>query len=109
MKTIEEWYDTLTEMTQGTEYEVIMKSEITSPVVAIVLKYFETPQRIAIYPKKTKNAGLVFENDVFRMPKIKDLVGEPKRIKGNRPHYNDIPDEIILEVCKNFLSKVWLS
>jgi hypothetical protein len=38
------------------------------------------------------------------IPNIKDLLGEPKRIKSNRPHYNDVTDEIILEVCKIFLS-----
>ena len=65
MKTIEEWYDILTQMTQNTEYEVIMKANISKPVVAIVPRNFSTPQRVAVYPKKTKNPGLVFENDIF--------------------------------------------
>ena len=105
MKTIEEWYDILTQMTQNTEYEVIMKANISKPVVAIVPRNFSTPQRVAVYPKKTKNAGLVFEYDVFQLPRIKDLLGDPSRIKSNRPHYNDISDKIILEVCRAFLSK----
>lgn len=105
MKTIEEWYDILTQMVQNTGYEVIMKANISKPVVAIVPRNFDTPQRIAIYPKKTKNAGLVFEHDVFQLPRVKDLMGEPSRIKSNRPHFNDISDETILEACKTFLSK----
>jgi hypothetical protein len=104
MKTIKDWYNALVEITRETEYEVLIREMISNPVVAIVPKNFETPQRIAIYPKKTKNAGLVIENDIFHIPNIKDLLGEPKRIKSNRPHYNDVTDEIILEVCKIFLS-----
>ena len=105
MRTIEEWYDTLVELTEGTDYDVIMKTKISSPVVAIVPKMSEGPQRIAIYPKKTKNAGLVFENDVFQLPTVRDLLGEPNRIKGNRPHYNNISDHIIFDVCRAFLVK----
>ena len=103
MRTIEEWYDTLMELTKSTGYDVLIKAKISSPVVAIVPKHRDTPQRIAIYPKKTKNAGLVFENDVFQIPRVKELMGEPNRIKGNRPHYTDISDWTILEVCKAFL------
>ena len=105
MRTIEEWYDTLVDLTENTDYEVLVRAKISSPVVAIVPKGYDTPQRIAIYPKKTKGAGLVIENDIYQMQKIKDLLGEPRRIKGNRPHYNDIPDYTILEVCKTFLFK----
>ena len=65
MRTIEEWYETLVELTRDTNYGVLIKTEICSPVVAIVPKGYDTPQRIAIYPKKTKNSGLVFEYDVF--------------------------------------------
>ena len=74
MRTIEEWYETLVELTRGTNYGVLIKTEICSPVVAIVPKGYDTPQRIAIYPKKTKNSGLVFENDVFQI--INDLFSE---------------------------------
>ena len=103
MKTIENWYNLLLELTKNTEYDVLIRAKNSNPVVAIVPKYFDTPQRIAIYPKKTKNAGLVIENDVFYIENIKKLLGEPNRIKSNRPHYNDVEDEIIIEVCKNFL------
>ena len=61
MKTIEEWYDILTQMTKNTEYKVIMKANISNPVVAIVPRNFGTPQRVAVYPKKTKNAGLLLQ------------------------------------------------
>ena len=105
MRTIEDWYDILVEMTRNTEYGVLIKTKITKPVVAIVPKGAETPQRIAIYPKKTKNAGLVIEKDVFDMSKIQNILGEGRE-HGNRPHYNDISDEIIIEVCKTFLFKV---
>ena len=104
MKTIEEWYDTLKEMTDNTEYDVIMKTNISNPVVAIVPKCVGTPQRIAVYPKKTQNAGLVIEKDIFSIPRIKNMLGEG-RYHSNRPHYNNVPDEIILEVCRIFLVK----
>ena len=103
MRTIKEWYDTLNAMVKGTDYEVICKSNISNPVVAIVPKGFNTPQRIAVYPKKTTYAGLVFEHDVFEIPRINELMGEPHRDKSNRPHYNRIPDETIIEVCEVFL------
>ena len=106
MRTIAEWYHTLVEMINNTEYDVLLKTKISNPVVAIVPKDIGTPQRIAIYPKKTKNAGLVIEEDVFNIARVNEMLGEPRRIKGNRPHYNDIPDEIILSVCKIFLFKV---
>ena len=103
MKTIEEWYDTLVELTENTDYEVLVKAKISSPVVAIVPKGCDTPQRIAIYPKKTTCAGLVFERDVFDISHVAALMGEPHRDKSNRPHYNQISDEMIVEVCKAFL------
>ena len=105
MKSIENWYNVLLELTKNTKYDVLIRAEISNPVVAIVPKYFDTPQRISIYPKKTKNAGLVFERDVFQLPRVKDLLGDPIRTKSNRPHYNDISDETIIEVCKTFLFK----
>ena len=102
---INEWYELLTEMTEGTEYEVIIKTKISNPLVAITPKYRGTPQRIAIYPKKTQNPGGVIEKDVYEMSKIQALLGEPKRIKSNRPHYCDIPEQTIIKVCKIFLLK----
>ena len=103
MKAIDEWYDTLKTMVRATEYDVIIKKDISHPVVAIVPSSIETPQRIAIYPKKTKEAGLVIEMDVYDIPEIQALLGDDYRPKSNRPHYNDVPDQVILEVCKSFL------
>lgn len=104
MNDIREWYDTLKSMVSGTAYDVIIKEDIIHPVVAIVPANMETPQRIAIYPKKTKCAGLVIEMDVYAIPAIRKLLGDDFRDKGNRPHYNDVPDQTIIEVCKIFLS-----
>ena len=103
MKAIKEWYDTLKEMVSGTEYDVIIKENISHPVVAIVPANIKTPQRIGVYPKKTKDAGLVIEMDVYDLPEIQALLGDDYRPKSNRPHYNDVPDQVILEVCKIFL------
>jgi hypothetical protein len=103
MRTIEEWYNTLNDMVEGTEFEIICKPNISNPVVAIVPKGCDTPQRIAVYPKKTTCAGLVFEQDIFEIPRVATLMGTPHRDKSNRPHYNRIPDETIIEVCKAFL------
>ncbi len=106
MKTIRDWHDIMTKMTAGTKYEVLTKEDITSPVVAIVPGGIGTPQRIAIYPKKTMNTpGLVIEADVFDLPGVEKLLGTPDRIKGNRPHYQNVSEETILEVCRIFLCK----
>ena len=104
MRTIYEWYNVLSEMVKGTGYEVLIKENISNPVVAIVPKNIGTPQRVAIYPKKTKDAGLVIEMDVYAIPAIRQLLGDNYRNKSNRPHYNDVPDQTILDVCKTFLS-----
>jgi hypothetical protein len=104
MRTIYEWYNILSEMVKGTGYDVLMKENISNPVVAIVPKNIGTPQRVAIYPKKTKCAGLVIEMDVYNIPAIRKLLGDDFRDKSNRPHYNDVPDQTIIEVCKIFLS-----
>ena len=104
MKTIERWYDTLVEMTNNTEYDVLIKTEIKNPVVAIVPRGTDTPQRIAVYPKKTQNAGLVIEKDIFDMFKLQSVLGKGRE-HSNRPHYNNVPDDVILEVCKAFLHK----
>ena len=104
MRTIEEWYDILIEMTNNTGYDVLIKTKISKPVVAIVPRGTDTPQRIAVYPKKTKNAGLVIEKDIFSISKIQNMLGKG-RDHSNRPHYNDIPDEVILDICKTFLMK----
>ena len=105
MRTIEAWYETLVELTEDTDYGVLIKTTISSPVVAIVPKNIGTPQRIAIYPKKTKGAGLVIEKDVYAIPKIRNLLGDDYRDKSNRPHFTDVPDQTILEVCMAFLFK----
>lgn len=105
MKTINEWNDILTEMTSGTDYCVLTKRSITNPVVAIVPKVAATPQIIAIYPKKTQNAGLVLTYEAYDKPKIKLLAGEPHRIHGNRPHFTNVNDQLIIAICRDFLHK----
>ena len=105
MMTIEIWYNLLKKLTENTGYDVIMKDQITKPVVAIVPKWCETPQRIAIYPKKTKNAGLVLEDDIYSNSRINNLAGNVDRVHGNRPHFNHVDDEVIIEICKIFLMK----
>ena len=103
MRSINEWYSILSDMVKGTDYDVLIKENISNPVVAIVPKNIGTPQRVAIYPKETKNAGLVIEMDVYAIPSIRQLLGDDFRDKSNRPHYNDVPDQTIIEVCKIFL------
>ena len=105
MKTIEEWYDTLVELMKNTDFDVIIKTNINKPVVAIVPRGFSTPQRIAVYPKKTKNAGLVVEKDISMMPAIQKKIGEGRE-HNRRLHYYDISDQTILEACKIFLGKL---
>lgn len=103
--TIEEWYELLEKLTENTDYDVIMKKQIKNPVVAIVPKGYDTPQRIAIYPKKTKNPGLVIEDDIYSISKIQILVGEADRVHSNRPHFNNVSDQVIIDICKIFLRK----
>jgi hypothetical protein len=105
MKTIQEWNDILVEMTDKTDYCVLTKRSINSPVVAIVPKEKDFPQIIAIYPKKTKNPGLVLMYDAYNRRKIQDLVGEPNRIHSNRPHFSNVEEQTIIDVCKAFLLK----
>ena len=105
MMTIEVWCNLLKKLTENTDYDVIMKDQIKKPVVAIVPKWRETPQRIAIYPKKTKNAGLVLEDDIYSNSRITVLAGDADRIHSNRPHFNHVEDEVIIEICKIFLMK----
>lgn len=103
-RTLEDWFVTLDTLLKDTEYKVIYNNAKGSAAgVAIVPRGKETPQRIAIYPKKTKGAGLVMEMDVY--DKIKDIIPlqEPARIKSNRPHCNDQTDELILKVCELFV------
>ena len=103
--TIEEWYNLLKNLSENTSYDVIMKKKIQNPVVAIVPKWRDTPQRVAIYPRKTKNAGLVFEEDVYSVPEIQALAGDADRVHSNRPHFNNVSDEKIIKICKLFLMK----
>lgn len=103
MNTIYEWYRIITELVADTGFYVIMREDISNPVVAILPKGYESPQRVAIYPKKTKDAGLVIELDVLHIRRVYELLGEPARMHSNRPHYNNIPDEVIIEVVKEFL------
>ena len=103
--TIEEWYELLKKLTENTDYDVIMKKQIKNPVVAIVPKGHDTPQRIAIYPKKTKNPGLVLEDDIYSMSKIQILAGEVDRVHSNRPHFNNVSAQVIIDICKIFLRK----
>ena len=105
MKTIEEWYSLLCDLTANTEYDVIIKKDISHPVVAIVPKWHDNPQRIAIYPKKTKSPGLVIEKDIFFNSKIQAILGEEDREHGNRPHFNNVSEHVVINVCKAFLHK----
>ena len=103
--TIDEWYDLLKKLIDNTDYDVIMKKQIKNPVVAIVPKWQDTPQRIAIYPKKTKNAGLVLEHDIYSVSRIQLIAGEADRFHSNRPHFNNVSDQNIIDICKIFLLK----
>ena len=105
MRSIEEWYNVLKEITQNTEYDVIIKKNISNPVVAIVPKWYQTPQRIAVYPKKTKNPGLVLEEDIYSISTIQKIIGAPNRVHGNRPHFTNVSDDIIIAICEVFLMK----
>ena len=105
MRSIEEWYNVLKKITQNTEYDVIIKKNISNPVVAIVPKWYQTPQRIAVYPKKTKNPGLVLEEDIYSISTIQKIIGAPNRVHGNRPHFTNVSDDIIIAICEVFLMK----
>ena len=103
MKTIKEWHAFLSKLSDGTDFRAIIKEDITNPVVALVPKYLDSPQRIAIYPKKTKNAGLVVEQDVYEVYFIQRMLGGPSRVHSNRPHFKSVEDDIIVAVCSAFL------
>jgi hypothetical protein len=105
-RSLEDWLTLLKELCENTGYKAKMNGAKAGNLgVVIVPAENESPQRIAIYPKKTKEAGLVVEMDVYE--KIRHFPGleSHDRIKGNRPHYNSVPDDIIVDVCRTFLNK----
>lgn len=106
MKTLEDWVVTLEELFADTEYDVMLNGGTKSkPGVAVVPKGCTTPQRICVYPKKTKGPGLVIEMDIYNVLASKGMLKNPNRIKGNRPHYNDLTDEIVIDAVKAFLMR----
>jgi len=100
--TIDEWLRILGRLCEGTEYDAIING--ASDGIAIVPKITHTPQRVAVYPKKTKNPGLVLEQDIDAAAHRNIEFQEPARIKSNRPHYCDVPENTVLEICKLFIS-----
>lgn len=105
MKTLEDWVLTLEELLVDTEYDVMLNGGSASKSgVAIVPKGYTTPQRICVYPKKTKGPGLVIEKDIYNKLANMGMLVHPDRIKSNRPHYNDLTDELIIEAIKAFIT-----
>lgn len=105
-RTIGEWLHTLNNMCEGTEYEAIENGAKDSAAgVAIVPKNIHTPQKILIIPRKTKGASIAIEMDVYHRIKEIEGINKPCREKGNRPHYKDVSDEVIEDICKVFLGK----
>ena len=104
---INQWLETLKEMCRDTDYDAVLNgATVSNQGVAIVPKGRKGPQRICVYPKKTKGAGLVIEMDVYKLISQKGILKDYKRSKSNRPHYNDLSDEIIIEACSIFLNKI---
>ena len=102
----DQWLRTLQELTEGTEYEAILNAVKGGKCngIAIVDKGTTGPQRICVYPKKTKGAGLVIEKHVYEKISAKGIL-PLGREHSNRQHYGDLRDEKVLEVCKCFLGK----
>ena len=100
----DQWMNLLQLMFEGSDYDVMMNGgQGNSQGVAIVPKNCCGPQRICIYPKKTKGAGLVIEMDVYNLLSSKGILQEYGKLKSNRPHYGGLSDEIIIEACSIFL------
>ena len=64
-------------------------------------------QKNKTYPgSDSANAiGLVLEDDIYSNSRINVLAGDADRIHSNRPHFNHVEDEVIIEICKIFLMK----
>jgi len=107
MRTLEEWYELIGQLCSGTDYEVMYnKAKGSKAGVAIVPAGMSGPQRICVYPRKTKDPGLVLEMDIYdRLASLCEL-GTPNRVKGNRPHYTEVEEEKIIQVIRHFVGRM---
>lgn len=105
-RNMEEWETLLTELCRGTEYEA-MKNGGTGNTegIAIVPRGEISPQKICVYPKKTQNPGFVIEKDVYELAQDKCGLRDYDREKSKRPHFNDLDEGVIIDVCNTFLNQ----
>ena len=67
-RNLEEWLEDLSNLCGETKYEAVRNGGKNSAAgIAIVPRGEKGPQRICVYPKKTKGAGFVVEMDVYRL------------------------------------------
>lgn len=106
-RNLEEWLEDLSNLCDGTNFEAVRNGgKNGAEGIAVVPRGEEGPQRICVYPKKTKGAGFVVEMDVYRLAQKNCNLREYDGIKSNRPHFGDMTDEIIMDVCKMFVEYI---
>ena len=106
-RSLEEWLEDLSNLCNETKFEAIINGgKKNAAGIAVVPRGEKGPQRICIYPKKTKGAGLVLEMDIYKLAQKNCCLRECDRIKSNRPHFGDMTDEIIMDVCKMFVENI---
>lgn len=105
-RTIEDWLDTLTGICEGTEHDARQnEAKGKNAGAAIVPKGMNSPQRLCVYPKKTKGASLVLEKDVYEMLHNRVEIVSPNRERYNRLYFYDMSDDTIIKLCRIFVGK----
>ena len=103
MKAIEERYDTLKEMVSGTEYDVIIKENISHPVVAIVVPVYvkaenAIPECVAARPSlllsEEFRAKAYTQLDELRYEVNKPLINSLLKIESRVAMPRQMPENI---------------
>lgn len=106
MNTLEDWLIVLQDLTDGTDYYAIYNGNAGG--VSVYRKGTGRPQLATVYPKKTQDAGLVIHPDCY--PKLNMLdkltpYRSSRTTKTHLPHYNQVPDQVILEAFRCVVGK----
>ncbi len=102
--TLNEWYDTLSKLCEGSEYRAMQNGGKGSAAgVAIVPKEADTPQFVCVYPKKRTDAAIVLKPALYEKLKS-DITLTPVVNNARKVSFRDVSDDQIIKICKLLLS-----